>query len=243
MKNRTKPTPPIPDAKLIGPATTARSVAVDQLAAAEQADLQRLEIIIERGVGTFIEVARALAEIKQKRLFVGYATFEEYCNGRWEFGPSYRQRLLDAAQVVEILPMGKNVVLPTNERQVRPLVLLSNANDVRNAWDQALKVAGEKPVTGKIVASTVHKLIDSGAGRRTAKRPTRKARPKIEIAAEHLQEVERLLDEVRIITAPMPVSSRVLDLLAQIDEILPEIPEGAKDKVRVEAHALAGKAG
>jgi hypothetical protein len=49
--------------------------------------LAELEQVIERGLQTFIDVGKALAEIRQDRLHLGlgYQTFEEYCERRWNW--------------------------------------------------------------------------------------------------------------------------------------------------------------
>jgi hypothetical protein len=47
--------------------------------------LPELERVIEQGLATFREVGTALAEIRDRRLFLdrGYSDFENYCKARW----------------------------------------------------------------------------------------------------------------------------------------------------------------
>ena len=85
--------------------------------------LLELETVIERGKLTFVEVGNALAEIRDSRLYrAQYSTFEQYCKERWGWSRSYSYRQIEAAQAVQVLPMGN---IPTNERGARPLVTLT----------------------------------------------------------------------------------------------------------------------
>ena len=63
------------------------------------ADLTVCEQIIERGLGTFVEVGQALVRIRNGRLYrADFPTFETYCESRWSMSrrrdprPSHRSR-------------------------------------------------------------------------------------------------------------------------------------------------------
>jgi hypothetical protein len=49
--------------------------------------LAELERVIERGLQSFVEVGKALADIRDGKLYrcQGDATFEDYCQQRWGF--------------------------------------------------------------------------------------------------------------------------------------------------------------
>ena len=67
--------------------------------------LADLEVVIERGQRTFIEAGEALLEIRESKLYrLGYGTFETYCKGRWGFSSNRARRLMDAAEVVSVMP-------------------------------------------------------------------------------------------------------------------------------------------
>jgi protein gp37 len=86
--------------------------------------LATLEGIIERGQQAFIEVGNALLEIRDRRLYreQGFATFEDYCRKRWNWGRHYVNRQIAAAEVVKNLePIG---TIPKNEAQARELAPL-----------------------------------------------------------------------------------------------------------------------
>lgn len=171
-----------------------------------------------------MDVAAALAHIRDYGdgiLYRRYGTFEAYCRDRWELKASYTQRLLDAARVVEILPMGKNAVRPSNERQVRPLSLLAEPGDQREAWLQAIKEAGDRPVTGKIVEASVKNMIKEGAVRKTAKRKTSITLPaKGKVSKYDLLTIQQHLDEIRRLTEATSGSEEVAKVIAQIEQLL-----------------------
>ena len=87
----------------------------------EQDNLRECETVIERGLGTFVEVGTSLATIRSGRLYrATYSTFEDYCRERWGLSRSRAHRLIDAAEVVELLPTG-NTPPVTSERQARAI--------------------------------------------------------------------------------------------------------------------------
>lgn len=122
----------------------------------------RLRLHLERKVErAFYEAGKALMELRERRLFrSSHKTFEEYCKDR--FGYSRRQPyyLIDAAAVVDNIsekcePMVH--ILPTNERQVRPLTQLE-PDLQREVWQQAVIEAGDKVPSGRIVKEVVERL-------------------------------------------------------------------------------------
>lgn len=80
--------------------------------------LAELESVIERGVPTFMEVGRALAEIRDTRLYrETHPTFEAYCRDRWGFTDRRARQLIAASRQVE----SGTTVPVENERQARRL--------------------------------------------------------------------------------------------------------------------------
>lgn len=88
------------------------------------AELHEAEAVIEKGKLTFVAVGRALESICNRKGYVlaGYATFQEYVKKKWGWGRAHAYRLIDAAEVAEVLsPMGD---IPASERQARELTRL-----------------------------------------------------------------------------------------------------------------------
>jgi hypothetical protein len=89
----------------------------------KEATLEQLEVVIEKGINSFIETGNALREIRDRRLYreQGFATFEDYCRERWKMSRIHAHRMIAAAGVVEMLPVGN---IPISERQARELAPL-----------------------------------------------------------------------------------------------------------------------
>ncbi|MBD2255361.1 hypothetical protein [Nostoc parmelioides] len=136
------------------------AVEVPEMTEEEQRDRLNLERKVERA---FYEAGKALMELRDRRLYRStHKTFEEYCKDR--FGYSRRQPylLMDAAVVFDNLkekcdPLDH--ILPTNERQVRPLINLKPSQQ-QKVWQQAVKEAGGKVPSGRIVQNIVDKIRD-----------------------------------------------------------------------------------
>jgi hypothetical protein len=126
------------------------------LTVSEEAELCALELTIERGLKTFVDVGTALMEIRDKRLYrQQYGTFEDYCRERWGMVRQNANRLIAAAETVSNLePMGS--ILPTSERQVRPLTQLEPKLQAE-AWQAAVERGNGKP-TGVIVQEVVDEI-------------------------------------------------------------------------------------
>lgn len=123
----------------------------------ELLELGEREVIIQHGLKAFFEVGEALMAIREKRLYrQSYDTFAEYCDQRWGFSDEHARRFMRGAETYTALltpPMGG--VLPTNERQVRPLAQLETDEEKQVAWQQAVDTAPGGKVTGAHVQSVV----------------------------------------------------------------------------------------
>lgn len=121
-------------------------------------DLARLEGVIQKNIGAFYEVGKALMEIRDKELYKlknggDYQTFESYCKGVWDMGRAYAYRLMDSANVVDtVSPNGQQI--PKNERQARALLSLPSEQQTP-AWQQAVSTAPD----GKVTAAHVTKIV------------------------------------------------------------------------------------
>ena len=129
------------------------SIVVSRLAECEQ--------VIERGLQTFIDVGNALLEIKTNHLYgEGYASFNDYCEGRWGFKLARAYQFMSAAQVVANLADSTIVEkLPESESQTRPLASLK-PDEQRQVWESIVQTHGDN-ITAAVVkeAATKHKQI------------------------------------------------------------------------------------
>jgi hypothetical protein len=139
---------------------TVSAVEVTELTQEEQSDRLHLERKVERA---FFEAGKALTELRDRRLYRStHKTFEEYCRDR--FGHSRRQSylLMDAAVVFDNL-MEKcdplDHILPTNERQVRPMTKLE-PHQQQEVWVKAVEQSGGKVPPARIVKDVVQRIIE-----------------------------------------------------------------------------------
>jgi hypothetical protein len=104
------------------------------------------EAVIERGIGTFIEVGNALMAIRDGRLYreTGYASFDAYCRERWGMGRSHAYHLIDASEVAAVL--STNVHTVSSEGQARELVpLRDDPETLRQVWEESIERAAGQP--------------------------------------------------------------------------------------------------
>ncbi|GAB3901064.1 hypothetical protein [Spirosoma agri] len=71
------------------------------LSESEAAKLAKLEVVIERGLTTFLEVGNALLEIQQEKLYrATHLTIEQYMNDRFSLKRKRGYQLIEAARVI-----------------------------------------------------------------------------------------------------------------------------------------------
>lgn len=164
---------------------------VETLTPDEKKELKQCESVIKRGWDTFVEVGKALAKVRDARLYRGqHQTFEAYCRVRWQYGKSQAYRLIGAAEVIDRLsPIGDELRMPVNEAQVRPLLALDPEEQV-DAWKAALDRAGDGAITAKVVRQAAATFLKSPPKkpkvRGSSKRPLNEARAKVDAAIEAL---------------------------------------------------------
>jgi len=124
----------------------------------EKRDLAECEQIIEQGLVTFFEVGHALLKIRENRLYrPAYSSFKQYCQTRWNIGPSYAWRVIGAAERLKLLRDEDDVPRPENEFQMRPFLKLA-PDQFPGAWSRVVKTAKGK-VTSKIVRAVIRELL------------------------------------------------------------------------------------
>jgi hypothetical protein len=135
----------------------------------EETILAECEHDISLHLRSFIKVGRALATIRDKRLYrTSHQSFEAYCAARWELSRPHCYRLIDGATTVETIeremsPMGdKNntQILPANERQVRPLAGLSVEVQLE-VWKLVVDrhLHDGETITGRLVQRCVNEVL------------------------------------------------------------------------------------
>ena len=219
-----KPKKPIPELEA-SPFAPVEVVDVADLSAADRKVLEEEEAIIEAGKRTFLDVAAALVRIRDYKgglLYKRWGTWEAYCNERLDIGRSYALRLTDAAEIYqELLPRGNktaDVVLPTVEKQIRPLKKLPS--DLRReAWRTAVKEAGEGPMSARLVEKAVKSVMVKNKvkpARRAARVPTSHR-----LDADDLKQLRQGFSRLGKLCADAPKAGPILKLIDKLKALLP----------------------
>jgi hypothetical protein len=121
----------------------------EHIAIAEQS-LIELEAVIDRGLGTFVEVGAALLTIRDERLYrEAYDSFEGYCLQRWGFKRAHAYRLIEAAETIQgMSPIG-DTPPPANEAQARELARIP-ADTRAQVWTAVVEEHGERVTAADI---------------------------------------------------------------------------------------------
>jgi len=143
----------------------------------DRKDLERLEGVIQKNIGAFYEVGRALMEIRDRELYLlknggGFQTFEAYCKGAWDMSRRHAYRLMDSCSVIQAIKCDQLDTSPATESQTRPLSKLGPQQQ-REAWAKAVETAPE----GKVTAAHVYKIVKEMT--EPAPPPAPKAPPKL----------------------------------------------------------------
>ncbi|MBE9053533.1 hypothetical protein IQ243_24635 [Nostocales cyanobacterium LEGE 11386] len=146
------------------------AVEVPELTEEEERDRLHLERRVERA---FFEAGKALMELRDRRLYRStHKTFEEYCRDRFGHSRQQSNYLIAAAEVYENLTTigcqilseadlttNRSQILPTNERQVRPLTKLEPQQQ-QEVWQAAVEEAGGKVPSGRVVKNVVQRIME-----------------------------------------------------------------------------------
>lgn len=151
------------------PAVEAAVEVVDSLTPDEECDRISLELEVD---SAFRKAIGALKQLHDRKLYRStHKTWEAYCKDRFGYGRIAAHYKIAAAVVVEnLLTIGEQnnlltngaQILPTSERQVRPLTALE-PDEQRSCWQAAVEKAGGKVPSGQIVKRIVDALNEKPA--------------------------------------------------------------------------------
>ncbi|HUU98565.1 MAG TPA: DNA N-6-adenine-methyltransferase [Phycisphaerae bacterium] len=119
-------------------------------------ELASQEAVIERGLQGFTDIGLALSRIRDGKLYrQEYATFESYCQSRWQLSRPRAYQLIEAATITEAIEAALemstmvDIPLPSSERQARELVGLTPEEAVE-VMREASEATDGKPTAGAI---------------------------------------------------------------------------------------------
>ncbi|MBM9605940.1 hypothetical protein [Desulfopila inferna] len=157
--------------KMVEIAVRQNEVPVKELSVQEEKRLEQLENVVVENFKTFIQVGRALAEIRDRKLYRKKAmTFERYCKELFDIAKSRAYELINAADVIEnVRNCGQNddVDLSSffvNESQIRPLTKLRPEQQV-----SVCRAAIESAPNGRMTATHVKKVVKEYLGEKIQK--------------------------------------------------------------------------
>lgn len=142
------------------------------LTAPERSDLRRLEAVVEKGIQTFVDVGKALKQIRDDKLYrENWHTFEAYCEDRFDFKRNYANKLIVSADLTE-LAKDLGTTVPKNERQARELAKVPE-EDWQDVIDEVAEVQQEtgKPATASTFKQAAEKVAEKKADKPTENKP------------------------------------------------------------------------
>jgi hypothetical protein len=138
----------------------------EELQALTAEERQRFMALDREVEESFLAAARALREISEQKLYrEAYATFEDYIASRFDFTKRLAYYYIDAAKIADNLldcePMVH--ILPTSERQLRPLKNLS-PEEQRKIWRRSVEKADGMTPSGALVRETKEEILGPQKG-------------------------------------------------------------------------------
>lgn len=123
----------------------------------EGARLVQLELVIEIGLKTFVDVGTALLEIRDNKLYrLNFSTFEDYCRERWGMSHRHANRMIEAAGInTNLGPIGPK--LPETESQARELASLEPEQQ-RQVWARVIEQAKDDKITARLIQNIAKEL-------------------------------------------------------------------------------------
>jgi hypothetical protein len=130
----------------------------EALTSIEAGTLQAYEKAIERGLASFVEVGRALTQIRDGRLYrATHGTFEDYCQERWQMSRQRASQVIEASGVADRvkknLPDAPAIGKASHAEELAELPEEEQAE----AWQEAVETAPDGRVTAEHVAEVVEK--------------------------------------------------------------------------------------
>jgi len=143
-----------------GESVRERIIGPELLTINEQTRLTELEGTIERTKGGFVECGKALAEIRDSRLYrKSHPNFEAYCKDKFGWVRRYANRLIQASKVVRSLEneTGQGTIVPYLRNEAQATVLVDVPPERREAVIAEAVKSGA--VTAKSLSEAKQKLL------------------------------------------------------------------------------------
>jgi hypothetical protein len=207
------------------------------LSATEKKMLEHHETIIEQGVRSIVEVGSSLLAIQRGRLYRSeFKSFNAYCRDKWGFGRQRGTELINAAITSEELHANGVQIDTLNERQLRPLAGLANADQRVPALTRAQELAGAAKMTSRHVQEAVDEL-------KGVKKPvvidvesitaTKKGSATITLATPQttsIEDVRVAIDVIRDLALSLKVQDRFIEPLERLEAMIEHLLSDKHEK-------------
>jgi hypothetical protein len=138
------------------------------LSAAERDRLAEYERTTERGLGTFVEVGRALLAVRDSRLYrADYPNFDVCCRERWSIGRSRADQLIEAATTVTKLLVNAPDAPTPNSKQAGKLARVPEPERAEVWWETVERTEGRPTAAAVRAWSSVAEVVGVAAGERS----------------------------------------------------------------------------
>jgi len=161
------------DARRTKPSDLATPIQLAEVTSTEQTTeptLEELEAVVATGLESFAAAGRALAEIKDRKLYrreVG--TWSKYLETRWHLTPDYASKLITAAMIANELA-ANGLPAPLRESHARELSRVPTEHQPE-VWQESLAEVNFDPaaVTAELIADKATKHRKPKARRKAPK--------------------------------------------------------------------------
>lgn len=193
----------------------------------EQRSLARCEEKIEKGMATFVEVGKALAEIRDRKLYRDtHKTFAAYVKERWGKSRNWADVTIQSSAAVASIENAHHGGQKPNERQARELAKAPE-EDRAEVWEEVTEEHGEK-ITAAKVAAAVERLTaaeNAPVEEPPEPKPEPKPEPRVKngkpvVSVSQRKEIKSLFGKLVRMMSQAGVYERNMVLLNQLSEAL-----------------------
>jgi hypothetical protein len=143
--------------------------------------LEDCEAVIERGLGTFVEVGNALISIRDGKLYrQNHDTFEAYCDKRWGLKRQRAYQLIEAAEVAEAVSQISDIRIARESHAKALAPVKKNPEQMAEAMQRASVIAAP---TAERIAQAVKDIVREEAVKAVQRAEDREAISDLSAAA------------------------------------------------------------
>jgi hypothetical protein len=189
------------------------------------------EEVIRMGLGTFVEVGQALADIRDSGQYreAGFGSFEDYCRDRWGLGRGWANAQISASRVYRAISVHDHEQLPQNVEQTTPLAPVLNSHGeeaVSRAWAEIVAShQGNGPITGREIRAFLNPAVSVAPTKRPMSDAYLSALDKVEAALKGLRWAVRTHEGKNI---PKPVCERFAEYTVAAESLARAVDQISK---------------